>query len=130
MVPFRDGYSSRPLRSLDSRPSSKSCSLGSNVWLNARLNTTALADGLERQRHEVAPVCKDDRLVERLRRHLVGPSGPRSSRAASNGLRLNICRTREGEDGSPLPTGDLRHDMGCGAEAIEPQSPARAGDCE
>ena len=97
--------------------------------MDARANdATALADRLQRQGHEVANGGKDDRGIERLRRHLVRSACPGRAEAPGKGLGGSISRPREGKHRAPLPLRDLRHDMCRGAKAIEPKLLALAGD--
>jgi hypothetical protein len=91
-------------------------------------DATALADSLKRQRHEITDSRKDDRGIERLRRHLVGSTRPGRTEASGEILGGNISRPREGKYGSTLPPRNLRQDMGRGAKPIEPQPLAFAGN--
>ena len=56
------------------------------------------------------------------------PPAQVGAEAPGEGLCGNISRPREGKHRSSLPLGDLRHDVGRGAKAIEPQLFASAGD--
>src|ERR1019366_906882 len=91
-------------------------------------DTTAFANRLQRQGHQIANGRKDDRSVERLRRHLVGTACPCRAEASSKTLGGDISRPREGEHRAPLPLRHLHHDMGRGTKAIKSHLFAIAGD--
>ncbi len=91
-------------------------------------DAAALSHRSQRERDERADRCKDDRGVERLRRRLVRAAGPNCAEAVGKGLARRIAGAREGEDRAPLPSRDLRHDMRGGAEPVEAEPPAVAGD--
>src|SRR5262249_38831292 len=55
-------------------------------------------------------------------------AGPGGAEAAGEVLARRVARTGEGEDRPSLPFCDLRDDMRGGAEAVEAETPALAGD--
>ena len=81
-------------------------------------NPTALADGLEGQRHKATNGGKDDRDIEQFWRHLVRTTRPDSAKALGKGLIVQIARSSEGERRSSLPLQYLRDDMGRGAKSV------------
>ena len=71
---------------------------GDVAHMDARTdNATNLADGSQRQGHEVAHDTKDDCGIERRWRHLVRSAGPSVAQAPGEGLRGNISRPRKGK---------------------------------
>ena len=71
-------------------------------------HAAALADCLQRQRHEIADGREDDRGVERLRRHLVGSARPKRAELPGKGLSRVIPRPCEGKHRLQLPLCNLR----------------------
>ena len=80
---------------------------------------TALADGAQRHRHELARRSEDDRGVELLGRLGGGVARPDGSEPKGESLRCVVTRAREREDAAPLAARDLRDDVRRGAEAVE-----------
>ena len=72
---------------------------------------------------------EDDRRVERLRRRLVRAAGPFRAELAREILRRAIAGPGEGIDALPLVAGDLRDDVGGGAEAVEAEPLGRRRPC-
>src|ERR1700749_1426138 len=70
--------------------------------------------------HQGADRGEDQRGIEQLGRWLVGTPGPFSAQRAGELLRGNIARASEGEQPESLVTRYLRHDVGGGAKAVDP----------
>jgi len=68
---------------------------------------------------ECADRGEDDGGVERLGRRLLGAARPARAKAQGKLLRRRIARAGEGIDTPSLPGGDLRKDMGRGAESVQ-----------
>jgi hypothetical protein len=88
----------------------------------------ALANRLQRQRDEVSNGREYDRSIEQLRRRLVGAARPGGTESPGEGLGGDVSGPGKAKYRSLLPSRDLRYDMGCGAEAVEAQLLAIAGD--
>ena len=56
-----------------------------------------------------------------------GVARPRRAELAREGLRRSIARARERVHLASLPDGDLAHDVGGGAEPVDPEPAAVAG---
>ena len=92
-------------------------------------HAAALAHRLQRRRHQRADRRKDDGGVERLRRRFVGAAGPVAHRGcrAKAGRRRRRARTKA-DTSRPCQRRHLGDDVGGGAEAVEAEPPAVAGD--
>src|SRR6185312_3896415 len=90
-------------------------------------NAPAFADRLQRRGHQRPDRRKDDGGVEWLRRVVIGVAGPVDAERAGEVLRACIARAREGHDAPSLPPQHLRQDVRGGAEAVEADCLALAG---
>src|SRR5439155_13857575 len=81
----------------------------------------ALGEHPERRRHELAGGREDDRRVELLRRGLAGGPRPFAAQRERECPRRLVAGPDEAEQAAALVAGDLRDDVGCGAEAVEPE---------
>ncbi len=90
----------------------------------------ALADVAERGRDELSGRREHDHRVELLRRARERVAGPGGSEGAGERLSLGVVRASAGEDPAALGDGDLADDVRRGAEAVEADALAVAGEPE
>src|SRR5271163_676637 len=91
-------------------------------------DAAAFAHRPESRGHECADRRVDDGAVELLGRSIIGSSAPACAHFLGEGLRRGIAGPRKCEHIASLPACDLRDDVSCGAEAVEPDLPAIAGE--
>ena len=84
----------------------------------------------QRRRDEVADRREDDHGVELLGRPGERVAGPHRAERACELLRLVVTRARAGEDAAPLCDRDLADDVRRGAEAVQAERFAVAGEPE
>jgi len=94
---------------------------------SAAYNDPALANRLERCRHQIACGRKDDGCVEQNWSVLFRRAGPYRAQLQRKLLRCMVAAARERIDVAPLPDADLGQDMRGGAEAEETDALAIAG---
>src|SRR5205823_10578662 len=93
-------------------------------------HATALADVPERLGHEAAHGREDDCCVELLRRRFARSASPGTAERQRKGLTRRVAIASEGKDPAALPGDDLGQDVRGGAEAIETQPLAVAGELQ
>src|SRR5580692_5347869 len=91
-------------------------------------DAAAFAHRLEGRGHECADRRVDDGAVELPGRSVIGSSAPACAHFLGEGLRRGIAGPRKCEHIASLPACDLRDDVSGGAEAVEPDLLAIAGE--
>ena len=84
----------------------------------------------QRGRDQFAGGCEDDRRIERLRRRLIRRSRVRGAEITCELLRLGVVRARERVHLPALMDRDLADLVRCGAEAIQAEPRAVAGQLQ
>ena len=98
------------------------------MWMPAQTTRPPLRTAFRAERHKIADGGENDGGVERGRRRFVRSARPDRAETSGEGLGRFVARPGEGEHRPALPESDLSQDVGGGAETIEAQAPALAGD--